>query len=241
MDSIKEIFDALNSRIRSPIFGSIALAFIAINWKSLYFLVFANTTATARIAYFETHTSFWSAIVFPIVIGTLFAIATPWIALFSTWVAERPTIRRKIRQAQAAENLLRNKLHFEQAREAFQSQQEGAKIEAAKRDEKVREISDPEIRADLQRQIDELRDKAGPDNTSIENSIDPEAVDRNKKIENINETIKSLQEEQEFCRGTENWDRVQEIDQEISDAYQMRHDVLKSSSSGKNIFKRKSV
>jgi len=157
MDSFKEIFDALNSRVRSPIFGSISIAFIVFNWKALFFLTFANTTASERIHFFDDHTTLWSTLFLPIAIGLAFAIASPWIALFSTWAAEEPTMRRKIRQTKSSDKVLTEKLRLEQTRIQFLATEEKALIEAAKRDEEVQDIRDDNIRENLQKQIDEVR------------------------------------------------------------------------------------
>ena len=229
MDSIKEIFDALNSRIRSPIFGSIALAFAAINWKALYFLIFANTTATARLEYFESNTSFWTAIFWPICAGLIFALASPWIALFSTWAAEIPTTRRKIRHARSAETLLREKYTLEQARLALREQQEDARIEAAIRDEKIKKISDPDIRGDLQREIEKFRHNStiSEEVSSIQNSNDADTK-LEQQLSLIDRTIQSYKEEQEFAESNDNWDRQKQLENLITIEYNKRHKILSS-------------
>ncbi|MEZ5893067.1 MAG: hypothetical protein R3C58_07980 [Parvularculaceae bacterium] len=158
MDSIREIFDALHARIRSPIFGSIAVFFAILNWKALFFLAFANATASDRIQFFDDHTTYWSTLIFPILGGIAFAIASPWIALFSAWAAEEPTTRRKIRQTKSIDKILTEKMRLEKTRIQFLANEESALIEAAKRDEEVKEIADPSIRDELRREIQALRE-----------------------------------------------------------------------------------
>jgi len=80
---MREIFEALGSRIKSPLFGYAAIAFVAINWRSLFYLMAAKVTAVERIKYFENNTTFYSLILLPIVFATIGAIIYPWInALF---------------------------------------------------------------------------------------------------------------------------------------------------------------
>ena len=182
--------------------------FIILNWKALYFLTFANTTVTARIQYFDEHTSWLSTLVGPVLFGILFAAASPWIALFSTWLAEEPIVRRKIRQARSAERFLTMKFELEQARLAFQAQQEEAKIESARRDQKVQEITDPKIREDLQQQIDELRQM-----TLVQSP--PELGRQLTETELSESKLKFLREQREYANNNNKWDLMEDLDELI--------------------------
>jgi hypothetical protein len=56
MDSIKEIFEALNQRIKPPIWGYIFFAFVGVNWKALYYLSFSGKPALMKFNYFDANT-----------------------------------------------------------------------------------------------------------------------------------------------------------------------------------------
>jgi hypothetical protein len=56
-DFIKDSTEAWFQRIRSPIIGSIGLAFAAYNWKPLSYLIFADEPAIAKFQFFDANTS----------------------------------------------------------------------------------------------------------------------------------------------------------------------------------------
>lgn len=171
MDSLREIFDAMNSRIRSPIFGSIAVMFIIFNWKPLFYLAFAHKPAEEKFQFFDANVTLISGLVAPIALGVLFAIASPWIALFSAWLAEAPTTRRKLRQTKSTDKILTEKLRLDQTRNQLLASEERALIDAAKRDEEVKEIEDPEIRDELKREIEQLRIASSNAEANLSNFI----------------------------------------------------------------------
>lgn len=176
MDSLREIFDAMNSRIRSPIFGSIAVMFIIFNWKPLFYLAFAHKPAEEKFQFFDANVTLISGLVAPIALGVLFAIASPWIALFSAWLAEAPTTRRKLRQTKSTDKILTEKLRLDQTRNQLLASEERALIDAAKRDEEVKEIEDPEIRDELKREIEQLRIASSNAEANLSNFISNNAT-----------------------------------------------------------------
>jgi len=70
-DFLNQVFQAWSDRIRSPILGSVVLAFIAINWKPLYYLFFAETSVLTRFAYFDMKTDLGTLFLGPLAIGLL--------------------------------------------------------------------------------------------------------------------------------------------------------------------------
>jgi len=90
LDFIKDSTEAWLARIRSPILGSIGLAFVAFNWRPLWYLVFAEQPVSIKFRFFEMNTSTVSLYVAPILFGLFFAVLTPWIKLVGAQVAISP-------------------------------------------------------------------------------------------------------------------------------------------------------
>ena len=57
LDIFKDSAEAWLQRVRSPILGSAALLFFAINWKPIWYLVFADKPVLEKLDYFDTNTS----------------------------------------------------------------------------------------------------------------------------------------------------------------------------------------
>lgn len=90
VDVLKDISEAMSQRIRSPFLGSILLVFAALNWKPIWYLLFADKPVFAKFLYIEANTDpnvlyFW-----PVVGGIILAIAMPWITLVGAYVAAKP-------------------------------------------------------------------------------------------------------------------------------------------------------
>ena len=205
MESLKEIFDAMNSRVRSPIFGSIAIAFLVINWKPIYYLLFANESVEIRFEFFDANTTLLTTVFWPPVIGIAFAVASSWIAFFSAWIAETPTTKRKLLQTKSADRVLTEKLRLEQTRKKFLAAEEKALIEEAKRDEEVQEIKDPTAREQLEERLDQMR------RNMLENGV------QIPSLEALKTKIEILQKERNSYRNRGMLDQAEEIDIQIKD------------------------
>ncbi|AVW93213.1 hypothetical protein [Celeribacter baekdonensis] len=104
MDFLKSIFDAWDERIRSPILGSILFIYLACNWRALFFLFFADDTAAERLAYFDSHTSLWSTLIFPLVGGLVLAWLAPWVKFGGAWVAKKANLAlAKLQEGEASD------------------------------------------------------------------------------------------------------------------------------------------
>jgi len=211
MDGIREILDALNARIRSPIFGSIAIMFAVINWKPLFYLLFAEKAVAEKFTFFDANTCAWSIFVFPIVLGIIFAFAAPWIAYLSSRIAEAPTTMRKLLQTNAADKILTEKLTLEQKRNVLVAESAAMLTEAAaKRDEDAQKIDDPKIREDLQKQIDDLRKVAVTHTTPDENTA--------SEIKQLESFLKMYRDERELAQKNNDQAKMEALDSLISQA-----------------------
>lgn len=104
MDWLKELLEAHNQRIKTPIIGSIILAFIAWNWQAIFYVLFANAPVEDRFQYWERVTSDSTLIFIPITLGTAFAISIPFISFISAAIVKTPINElRKLNQKSAHE------------------------------------------------------------------------------------------------------------------------------------------
>jgi len=89
-DLFKDVFDTAQQRIRSPFLGSIIFAFVAFNWRVLFYLFFADVSVADRIAYFDDPTTpgpfYWS----PLIWGVILALIMPFLKPAGAFVARHP-------------------------------------------------------------------------------------------------------------------------------------------------------
>lgn len=97
MDIIKDIYEAWGARIKSNVFGSIVLAFIAVNWKVLYFLVFADVRVETKFNYVDVNTDYCSLLIFPVTIGLVLALLLPFANQFAHRLVTIPIDKMKTR------------------------------------------------------------------------------------------------------------------------------------------------
>jgi len=162
MDSLKEIYDALSQRIKSPIWGYIILAFIAINWKALYYLFFSGKPTLMKFSFFEANTDVWNLYLYPLTFGLIAALAAPYVSNWGAWWATKPINAMRIREVSAAHKVLQAKNKLAAERENERAIYEQSLIDQAKRDQEISEIEDEEIRQDLEEKVKSSRDEINP-------------------------------------------------------------------------------
>ncbi|MGB0901694.1 hypothetical protein [Halocynthiibacter sp.] len=129
-DFFKELLEDMRQRIRSPFIGSIIFAFVAINWRALFFLFFADVPVVDRISYYDDHTTFCWSYAFPVGLGIAVAVLMPWLKYYGAWIAKRPAT--KLYELQTAEARRRRTEHskFEEEEEEALRRRERRKEEA---------------------------------------------------------------------------------------------------------------
>jgi hypothetical protein len=163
---MKEIFDAFNSRLKSPVFGYFIMAFLVINWKVLFYLFASDSTIEDRFTYFDVHTNTFSLLFQPLIIGICGAIFYPWISLLFIWLVRRPIELRQLIHLTSQNKLLIKEKEFEETRGKLLATKEKELIERVKRDEEIKSLPDDRLRKDLQKQIEDLREQLD-DNSKI--------------------------------------------------------------------------
>jgi hypothetical protein len=158
LDSIKEIFEAMGQRVRSPFYGYTALSFILINWKPLYYICFSGESAEAKFTFFDADTDHWDLYVLPLVFGILAALLSPYLSNFGSWWATKPINARRLRETNAAHEIMQAKNRWTVERENERALYEQSLIEQAKRDQEIAAIEDEEVRTSLESAVTEFRD-----------------------------------------------------------------------------------
>ncbi len=154
---MKEIFEAIESRVKSPIFGYFLIAVIAINWRPIFYLLFENIGTLERIKYFDDQTGLKLLIFLPAILAGAFSVIYPWVNLFFLALCTKPTDMKNVLQAQSEHKLLVKKNELEKLRSSILSSSERELIDRAKRDEELNEIQDEELKEKLRSEIEQLR------------------------------------------------------------------------------------
>lgn len=155
MDFLKDAFEAFDQRIRSPIVGSIGIAFVVMNWKPIWFLFFSEVTVEEKFHFFEANRLY----ALPILIGLVFGLAMPWIRLGGAWAATVPSRKLRRMQFDQAHDQKTYRLTKDAEVQAAQAKLDEARerrlIDAGKRLEEAEQLLGSGIAEDLieQRQV----------------------------------------------------------------------------------------
>jgi hypothetical protein len=154
---MKEIVEAVSTRIKSPYFGYSILAFFALNWRGIFLLVVTEGTPQARLAAFDCVTSELTLVVFPLLIGALVAALNHWIRYLFGWISRKPLELIDNLSLEAEHKKTIRQSELEQSRSDLFSVKEKELIARAKRDEEVAEIEDVDAKEKLAAQLNALR------------------------------------------------------------------------------------
>ncbi len=154
---MKDVVDAVNSRIRSPYFGYAILAFFAFNWRGIFLLVVTKASPAERLELFDTETSIWSLVVLPLIVGALVAASTHWLKYLFFLVARTPLERIENINLEAEHKKTIRQAELEQVRVDLAAKRESELIDRAKRDESIAEILDESKKSELEKKIKKIR------------------------------------------------------------------------------------
>jgi len=151
LDVFKDGAEAWIQRVKSPLIGSIFLAFVALIWKAIFFVLFSDAPILFRYWYFDTQTSWYSLLVWPILIGTIFGLATPFINFGASWVVRLAIEKSRILNARSASAVMTAKAEFAAEREIASAEFK----EAALRDaEATQAINDADLTDEVRDELD---------------------------------------------------------------------------------------
>lgn len=171
MQFLTDAFSAMAERIRSPIIGSIAIAFVAFNWKPIFFLAFSSTPILLKFSYFDLMTSLNSLFVYPIIIGTVVALISPFVSLFGFFCASWPITKLRLRQTKLAHDVLEEKAKFTIAREQAGVDLKRVLLSRAEADQAIKDAPlDKDVRDELEDRVEKSQ-KTIVDLTNINSSL----------------------------------------------------------------------
>lgn len=156
MDGLKEILAAFEARVRSKVIGSILLAFVATNWKALFYVVFERVSSEEKFLFFDENTSFVSLLVIPVFLGAVLALVLPWINFFGmkwTFLADRK--QRQFKNNSQHLDVL-DKMEYDTKVQEFKARKQRAIVESAKAGEDAKSIEDPLVRKQVEEDLDDL-------------------------------------------------------------------------------------
>lgn len=154
---MKDVIDAINSRIKSPYFGYAVLAFFALNWRGIFLLIVSTASPAERLQLFDEETSFWSIAVLPLLVGALVAASTHWLRYLFLLVARKPLELIENSNLEAEHKKFIRQAELEQVRTDLAAKRESELIDRAKRDESIAEISDESKKKELEEEIKKIR------------------------------------------------------------------------------------
>jgi hypothetical protein len=159
MDFIKDIYEAWGARIKSNVFGSIAIVFVFVNWKVLFFLLFADVRVATKFNYFDVNTDWITLFAVPVGFGCLLAIAFPYINYVALRLVSWPVKKAKMLQDETMHERLLAKLKFEIERAEKRNQLSAQVVEQAEIESRAKDIEDDDIREKTLARIDEIEDE----------------------------------------------------------------------------------
>ncbi|WP_369920104.1 hypothetical protein AB8E32_17380 [Marinomonas polaris] len=197
---MKDIFEAIETRVKSPVFGYFVLSMLAVNWKPFFFLFFDDSSVTSRFSYFDLHSSYTTLLVYPALLAALYSIIYPWIQYTFIWISSKPAHLKNLQTLTAEHKRLIEQQKLENVRNEQKKEAELEVIERAKRDQKVaEEITDEETREKVQSEIDEIRQNPHP---SSSDALSTEQIEILKIIAENNGSIFKDSLIQSFSWGT---------------------------------------
>ncbi len=150
---MKEIFEVIESRVRSPLFGYFVFAFISVNWNPLFYLFVEKTRVLNRIQYFQDHTDWLTLLIFPLVTAMVLSIAYPWVNYGFLHLRKFPTDLRNKLQASSEHELLKEKQKFAEVRVQFEkdnlkAEETSLKTEEVKLEKAILQAEETRLRAE---------------------------------------------------------------------------------------------
>jgi hypothetical protein len=156
---MKDVWDAVSTRIKTPYFGYAVLAFIALNWRGLFLLAVTTGTPQDRLSAFDSVTSYHTLFAFPLIIGAAVALITPWLQLLFRFLSSKPLEMIDNINLEAEHKKTIKQTQLEQVRTDFFAYKEKELIDRAKRDEEVASIEDSDTKEKLIAQLQEIRNE----------------------------------------------------------------------------------
>ncbi|MFP9100906.1 hypothetical protein ACLI09_17810, partial [Flavobacterium sp. RHBU_24] len=123
-DFLKDLSDSAKDRLKTPITGSFALAFLIWNWRPIIFLIFSDSLIEDKIVVINHEYSAIGNFLGPLFVAVIYVVGVPYSMMY---------LERASGDAEKARIIFKGKLKEEKARAV----QEALKIEADNTDIKT--------------------------------------------------------------------------------------------------------
>lgn len=158
MDGLKELVEALSARIKSPIVGSIVLAFVIVNWKPLFFLLFSGAPAVTKFAFYDGNMTGSLPYVSPVIIGLAFALLLPWVNFWGAKAVEAPITWHRNMQLDAAHAETEKKTRHAIDMETVSAEHRRVLLESARVNQEIKDADiDDDVRTELEGKLVETK------------------------------------------------------------------------------------
>lgn len=139
---------SIDDRLSNPILGTFGVAWIFINWRILYLLLFSDKITEDKITFIETNYSDWKLLVlFPLLFTTVYLVVFPWILLGIQILQEKANGQRKNHKLEADTNYAKLRVSLVEA----ESKIESIKLRYTLEDEMLKKRNEMELERDKAR------------------------------------------------------------------------------------------
>lgn len=175
MDALVNILDEFRSRVRSPIWGTIGLYVILLNWKAFYFLLFADVSIPEKFSFWDENVTHEWLIYYPRALGVVSVLIIPWIRVGLAWVNKFAD--RKLHYIQSTQRNdkkihdLAEETKLQDALAREEAVREQQKINRAKRLQEAGEVGGEELINEIKKDREAEEDREYPELSEIEKWI----------------------------------------------------------------------
>jgi len=163
---MKDLLDAINTRVKEPYWGFFLLSFLAFNWRGLFLLCFSTGIAQEKINLFDSQTNFWSLLICPVSTALIIVLLTPWLKVIFGFLTRKAyeiinsQVLKREYEYQKEKNLLDKQLLVSDSMTTnlYESKEEEL-IERAKRDLEIEKIENDKVKKNLREEIEKLRNE----------------------------------------------------------------------------------
>ena len=154
---MQDIIEAIKARLNSPLLGYFLLSILAWNLSAFFYLLVQDNEVLGRIQYFQSHTSIYSLVTWPLTTSFLLALIYPWVIFVIAFLTSKPNELKETIQANFEHKLLIERKKLEEARARLLASAESELIERAKRDQELDELQSDELKSKLRVELEQLR------------------------------------------------------------------------------------
>jgi len=168
---MKEVFTAINDRLKTPYYGYALLAFLALNWRAIFVLFVFKGNAAERLAAFDSNTSFVKLLIMPLLIGLFVSLINPWLKVLFSWIEKKPRQIYANTISDEEHNKLKYQIKLKIERDALEKVEEDKLISRAKRDSEIESIENESVKQKLKSEIEEVRSSNANSKTNNLNTL----------------------------------------------------------------------